>query len=69
MNFKDIGFKHEPYLSNGCHGLMQKAISFNDVPIVYIIGSAYRIYFWYMSKDGSISIMNNSNFIDKMSAL
>ena len=22
--FKDIGFKHEPYLSNGCHDLMQK---------------------------------------------
>ena len=23
--FKDIGFKYEPYLCNGCHGLMQKA--------------------------------------------
>ena len=29
--FKDIGFKYEPYLCNGCHGLMQKAISFNDM--------------------------------------
>ena len=25
--FKDIGFKNEPYLCNGCHDLMQKAIS------------------------------------------
>ena len=32
--FKDIGFKYEPYLSNGCHNLMKKAISFNDVAIV-----------------------------------
>ena len=32
--FKDIGFKYEPYLCNGCHGLMQKAINFNDVDIV-----------------------------------
>ena len=23
--FKDIGFKYEPYLCNGCHHLMQKA--------------------------------------------
>ena len=46
--FNDIGFKYEPYLCNGCHGLMQKAVSFNHVTIVK--GSAYRIYFWYMSK-------------------
>ena len=39
--FKDIGFKYEPHLCNGCHGLMQKAASFNDVAIVYVTGSAY----------------------------
>ena len=27
--FKDIGFRYEPYLCNGCHNLMQKAMSFN----------------------------------------
>ena len=26
--FKKIGFKYEPYLCNGCHDLMQKAMSF-----------------------------------------
>ena len=62
-------FKYEPYLSNGCHGLMQKAINFKDVAIVYVKGSAYRIHFWYMSKDDAISIMNNSNLIDKMGVL
>ena len=25
--FKDIGFKYEPHLFNGCHGLIQKAVS------------------------------------------
>ena len=34
--FKDIVFKYEPYLCNGCHDLMQKAMSFNDVAIVYV---------------------------------
>ena len=67
--FKDTGFKYEPYLCNSCHGLMQKAISFNDVAIAYVKGSAYRIHFWYMSKDDAISIMNNSNLIDKMGVL
>ena len=63
--FKDIGFKYEPYLCNGCHGLMQKAISFNDVATVYVNGSAYRIHFWYIRKDDAISIMNNSNLLIK----
>ena len=35
--FKDIGFKYEPRLCNGCHGLMQKAVSFNNIAIVFII--------------------------------
>ena len=66
--FKDIGFKHEPYLCNVCHDLMQKAISFN-VAIVYVKISVYRIHFWYMSKDDAINIINNSNLVDKMVVL
>ena len=67
--FKNIGFKYEPHLCNGCHGLMQKAVSFNNIAIVYVKGSAYRIHFWYMSKDGAINIMNNSSLIDKIRVL
>ena len=48
---------------------MQKAMSFHDVSIVYVKGSAYRIHFWYMSKNDAISIMNNSNLIDKNGVL
>ena len=67
--FKGIGFKYEPYLCNGCDDLMQRAMSFNDIAIVYVKGSAYRIHFWYMSKDDAISIMNNSNLVDKNEVL
>ena len=63
--FKDIGFKYEPYLCNGCHDLMQKAMSFNNVAIVYVKGNAYRINFWYMSKDDAINITSCSNLADK----
>ena len=34
--FNDIGFKYEPYLGNGCHDLIQKAMSFKNVAIVYV---------------------------------
>ena len=63
--FKDIGFKYEKYLCNGCHDLLQKAMSFNNVAIVYIKGNTYRINFWYISKDNAINIMNCSNLSDK----
>ena len=40
-------------------------MSFNDVAIIYVKGSAYRIHFWYIIKDHAINIMNNSNLVDK----
>ena len=48
---------------------MQKAISFNNITIVYIKENAYRINFWYMSKDDAINIMNGSDLIDKRGVL
>ena len=44
-------------------------MSFNDVAVVYVKGSAYRIHFWYMSKDNAISIMSNSDLLDKKGVL
>ena len=63
--FKDVGFKYEPYLYNGCHELMQEAMSFNNIAIVYVKGNVYRINFWYMSKDDAINIMNGSILLNK----
>ena len=67
--FKNIDFKYESYLCNGCHDLMQKAMSFNNVAVVYVKGNAYRINFWYMSKYDAINIRNGSNLDDKRSVL
>ena len=69
QHFKDIGFKYEPYLCNVCRVLMQKAMSFNNVAIVYVKGRAYRIHFQYISKDDAISILNNSNLVDNKGVL
>ena len=62
-------FSYQPHLCNGCHDLMQKAMSFNDVAIVSVKGNDYRIHFWYMSKDYAISIMHNFNLTDKKGSL
>ena len=63
--FLDKNFNYEPYLCNGCHDLMQKAMHFDDVAIVFIKGNYYRIHFWYMSKNDAITLMTNSNLKDK----
>ena len=64
--FKDNGVKYEKYRCNGCHNLMQKAMSFNNVAIIYVKGNAHRIHFWYMSKGDAINIMNGSSLVDKL---
>ena len=59
--FLDKDFNYEQYLCNGCHDLMQKATSFDDVAIVSIKENDYRIHFWYMSKNDAINLMNKSS--------
>ena len=44
-------------------------MSFNNIAIVYVKGSVYRIHFWYMSKDDEINIINGSNLVDKRGVL
>ena len=67
--FKDIGFKHKPYLCKSWEDLIQKAIRYNNVAIVYVNGSPCRTHFWYMSKDDAINIMNGTNLTDKTGGL
>ena len=75
--FKDIGFKYEKYLCNGCYDLMQKAMSFDNVAIFYVKGNACRIHFWYLSNSfgnsflvfDAINIINGSNVDDKRDVL
>ena len=44
--FRNIDYKYDPYLCNGCHDLMQKALTFDDVAIVSIKVNNDRIHFW-----------------------
>ena len=67
--FLNKNFSNEPYLCNGFHDLMQKAMNFNDVAIVSIKGNDYRIHFWYMSKNDAINSINNSSLNEKTGSL
>ena len=68
-SFLDKKIKYEPYLCNGCHDLMQKAMNFIDVAVTCVKGSDYRIHFWYLSKNDAINIMKNSNLNEKSGLL
>ena len=69
MVFLNKGFKYEPYLCNGRHDLMQKAMNFDDAAIVSIKENDYRVHFWCMSKDDAITIMRISNLNEKTRSL
>ena len=65
--FLDINY--DPYLCNGCHDLIQKAMNFKNVAIVSLKGNDYRIHFSYISKNDVITLMTNSGLIDKNGVL
>ena len=44
-------------------------MKFNDAAIVSIKENDCRIHFWYMSKDDTISIMNNFNLNEDAGSL
>ena len=44
-------------------------MSFNNIAIVYVKRSVYKIDFWYMSKDDVANIMNGFNLVDKRDVL
>ena len=54
---------------DGCYNIMQKSMDFKNIAIAYVKGNAYRIHFWYISKRKAISLMTNSNLIDKKCVL
>ena len=53
--FLEMNFRFHSKVCDGCHDLMQKAMSFNDVVIVSVKGNYNRIRFWYMSKYETIN--------------
>ena len=67
--FINKDFRFQPYYCDGCSDMNMKAVSFNNLAVVYVKGNAYRINFAFMTKDDAINKMNNANLKDKSGVL
>ena len=58
--FKDIGYKYEPYVCNGCHNLSMVVYDLKYFMILNIKNVDYTCYVFNMSKSDAINLLNNS---------
>ena len=58
--FKDIGYKYEPHVCNGSHGLSMVVYDLNDFMILNVKCIDYRCYVFNMSKNDAVKMFNNS---------
>ena len=63
--FKDIGFKFEEHVCNGCHDLLTMAYSLKNVAILSAKGATFRCVLMGISKDEGLKRLNNSVTYDK----
>ena len=63
--FKNIRYKFEPYVCNGCHDLSMMVYDLDDFMILNIKGVNYRCFVCNMSKNDAINRLNNSKLDDK----
>ena len=58
--FKDIGFKYQPYVCNGCHDFSIIVQKLDDFVILKVKSVDYRCCVVGISKKDAISLLNNS---------
>ena len=52
--FKDIGFKFEEHVCNGCHNLLRMAYSLKNITIVSAKGATFRCLLMGISKNEAL---------------
>ena len=57
--FKDIGYKYEPHVCNGCRDLSMMVYILNYFMILDKKGIDYRCYVFNISNDDVITLLNN----------
>ena len=58
--FKDISYKYEPHVCNGCHDLSMIVYDLNDFMILNIKGIDYRCHVFNKSENDAIKLLHNS---------
>ena len=63
-HFKDIGYKFEPHLCNGCDILMM-AFELENIAILNVKGVDYKCVLWGVTKNDAINVLGDSQLDDK----
>ena len=67
--FLNKDFNYQKHLCDGCHDISIKAISMQNIAIIYHGGNAYHVNYMFMSKNDAFNLMKNSIIIDKKGVL
>ena len=63
--FKDIGYKCEPNVCNGCHDTLMMANELENTAILNVKDIDYRYILWNMTKIDAVNRLNNSKLDNK----
>ena len=58
--FLDKNFNHGPYLFDGCYDMSMKAVSMQNLSIIYHNGNHDRVNFAFMSKKDAYGLVRNA---------
>ena len=58
--FKDVRFKYEEHVCNGCHDLLTMAYSLENIAILSAKGATFRCILWGISRNEGLRRLNNS---------
>ena len=64
--FLNKKFSYGPFTCDGCHDMVQRPTDFENIAIVHIKKTEYRIYFRHMSKYKAKKIMNKFDLVGSM---
>ena len=53
--FKDITYKFQPYVCNGCHDISMITYELKNIAILNVKSIDYRCVLWNMSKNDAIN--------------
>ena len=63
--FKDVGFKFQKHVCNGCHDLLMMAYSLKNIAILSAKGVTFRFLLMGISKNEGLKRLNNVVTYDK----
>ena len=67
--FLDKNFKCGPYLYDGCYDMFMKAVSTQNLTIIYHAGNYYRVIFTFMTKKDAYSLIKNAVILGEKGTL